>query len=196
MIKVENLYIKEIDFLINYTFKNRINYIYADNGSGKTLLLDYIGGLRVAKNDSINYHDKSLIYMRQNFFFNSRITVYEYLTFIKKLNKETIDDFLSFLDLYQINFPYEKIKNKKLGLLSGGEKQLLYVLSVLSIERDWYILDEPINSIDQNRSAILIELIKDMSYDNKSFILTSHTPINLADMKKILFSDLTSNSNE
>lgn len=195
MIKVDNLYIEEINSFINYTFENKINYICADNGSGKTLLLDYIGGLRLAKKEAINYYDKSLIYMRQNFFFNDRITVFEYLTFMKNLNMETIGDFLSFIDNYKINFSYETLKDKRLGLLSGGEKRLLYVLSVLSIKRDWYILDEPISNIDQTHSAMLIELIKNMSDDNKSFILTSHTPINLIDVNKIVFSDLTSNSN-
>ena len=50
MISVENLYIKEIDRTISVKFSKGINFLKGSNGSGKTLLLDYLSGLRKLKN--------------------------------------------------------------------------------------------------------------------------------------------------
>ena len=71
MISVENLYIKEIDRTISVKFSKGINFLKGSNGSGKTLLLDYLSGLRKLKNKKNIKNQNSNVYMRQNFSFYS-----------------------------------------------------------------------------------------------------------------------------
>lgn len=159
MISVENLYIKEIDRTISVKFSKGINFLKGSNGSGKTLLLDYLSGLRKLKNKKNIKNQNSNVYMRQNFSFYTKITAYEFINFIEKLNGYSVQHFFDFLEEYVPNYDFNLYKAKKLGLLSGGERRYLYILAILSIERDLYILDEPFSNIDQETKEQLIKLI-------------------------------------
>jgi len=65
VISVENLYIKEIDRTISVKFSKGINFLKGSNGSGKTLLLDYLSGLRKLKNKKNIKNQNSNVYMAQ-----------------------------------------------------------------------------------------------------------------------------------
>lgn len=127
MISVENLYIKEIDRTISVKFSKGINFLKGSNGSGKTLLLDYLSGLRKLKNKKNIKNQNSNVYMRQNFSFYTKITAYEFINFIEKLNGYSVQHFFDFLEEYVPNYDFNLYKAKKLGLLSGGERRYLYI---------------------------------------------------------------------
>nr|WP_244877118.1 ABC transporter ATP-binding protein [Brochothrix thermosphacta] len=63
---------------------------------------------------------------------------------------------------------------KQWGMLSGGEKRFLYVIILLSLDKDWYILDEPFASIDKKRKLLLYKLINVKLAEGKGIILTTH----------------------
>ena len=112
--------------------------------------------------------------MRQNFSFYTKITAYEFINFIEKLNGYSVQHFFDFLEEYVPNYDFNLYKAKKLGLLSGGERRYLYILAILSIERDLYILDEPFSNIDQETKEQLIKLIEKIHYKkNSNFIKKS-----------------------
>ncbi len=192
MIKVQNLYIKEINSLINCEFKDGINYLEGKNGSGKTLLLDYIGELRspsLQKGKIVNGTSK--IYMRQSFTFYNRLTVSEYIRFIQELSGEKIDCFQLFLQTYYPTLDFEQYKKSKLGLLSGGERRLVYILSILSVKKNWYILDEPFSNLDQEKKEALIEIIEKMCQQQKAnFIITAHEPFNFDSLNIVNFDSI------
>ncbi|WP_258081457.1 ATP-binding cassette domain-containing protein, partial [Enterococcus faecium] len=192
VIVIENLFIKEIEREINCKFEEGITYLKGKNGSGKTLLLDYISGLRspLPKNSKIS-NNTSCIYMRQNFTFYSRLTVNEFIHFIEGLTKESKRNFLYLLNTFFPNINFEKYKKKKLGLLSGGERRLIYILSILSIERKWYILDEPFSNLDQETREVLMVIIKTMNKEKKvNFILTAHENIPLDNLHVLDFNSI------
>ncbi len=175
---VENLYLKEVDKTFNINFRKRLNILQGSNGSGKSILLDYISGLRMAPEEAKIKGNNNIIYLNQNMYYNGRLRVDEYLKFIYNLNniRDYKEYFFDFVALY-LNDVVDEIKkmiNKKMGDLSGGERRFIYNLIILSIDREWYILDEPLTAIDQNRKKYLIDIIFDYALKGKGIILTSH----------------------
>lgn len=185
VLTVNDLYIKEIDRHITCEFQEGITYLKGKNGSGKTLFLDYLSGLR--GNQGIDNN----IYMRQNFTFYNRLTVQEYIHFIQDLSGNSRQHFVDFLQSYYPEMDFERYKKKRLGMLSGGEKRLIYVLSILSIKRDWYILDEPFANIDQETKEDLLTIITAIRQNQKAnFILTSHEPMDFNQLHTLDFNAL------
>lgn len=180
MISVSGVFIQEIDCVFDLEFGKGINILEGNNGSGKTLILDRIAGIadRKMNHDKISINGTS-IYLRQNFSFHSELSVFEYIEYIMALSDMTYDSFLIFISKYNIDINFSELEKKKIGLLSGGERRTLYLLSVLSIPRDWYILDEPFVNIDEDKKALLFKLIEDMSHDDKSFLITSHETVRI-----------------
>ena len=190
MLQVENLYIEQIDKTINCNFLEGITHLSGKNGSGKTLLLDYISGLRkLPKNASI-LNSGSTIYMKQNFRFHNRVILKEFIEFIEKINDQNITAFKKFTQKYFPDFSYEEIAHTKLGMLSGGERRFIYILTILSIERKWYILDEPFTNIDKDRRETLKEIIVSMSNFGSNFIITSHDTFGIQEARTVQFEDI------
>ena len=76
------------------------------------------------------------------------------------------------MDGYLKNFLFEpKIIDKKVGLLSGGERNRLLLAKVLSNPKEILILDEPTNDLDIETIDILIEFLKIF---NGGVIVASH----------------------
>ena len=67
-------------------------------------------------------------------------------------------------------FPHEML-NSKVGVLSGGEKRRLYLLTILMQQPNLLILDEPTNDLDIVTLNILEEYLKEF---NGSLIIVSH----------------------
>lgn len=180
-IKVENLYIREIDKTINLIFERRLSMLIGNNGSGKTILLDYISNLKKLPQGSKITGNKNLIYLNQNMYYNGRLTVNEYLKFIYNISNilEYKEYFFEFIKTHSENTLEEirKMLNKKMGDLSGGERRYLYNLIVLSIDREWYILDEPLAGMDKDNKKTILEIIYWHISNNKGIIMTTHEEI-------------------
>jgi len=67
-------------------------------------------------------------------------------------------------------FPHEML-NSKVGVLSGGEKRRLYLLTILMQQPNLLILDEPTNDLDIITLNILEEYLKEFS---GTLIIVSH----------------------
>ena len=66
------------------------------------------------------------------------------------------------------------LMEKQWGLLSGGERKYLYSMVLLSLDREWYILDEPFAYLDTEKKEILWKVIEAFASEGKGIILTSH----------------------
>ena len=60
------------------------------------------------------------------------------------------------------------------GMLSGGERKFLYTAILMSIDREWYILDEPFAYVDKSKKKVIWAIINQKIKDGKGIILTSH----------------------
>lgn len=59
-------------------------------------------------------------------------------------------------------------------MLSGGERKFLYAIILLSLDREWYILDEPFAFVDAVRRDRLWKIMNERVAEGKGIILTSH----------------------
>jgi ATP-binding cassette subfamily F protein uup len=149
--------------------------LIARNGAGKTSLLKIIGGKDSADSGNLIFrNDITVGYLEQEPPLNPELSVMdevylssndvllaikEYELACEAQNSDKLDDAIHKMDLLKA-WDYEiKVKqilstlkitdlDKKVGLLSGGQKKRLALASVLISEPDILILDEPTNHLD------------------------------------------------
>lgn len=170
---------KEILHSFNYTFnKGNIYGILGENGSGKTTLIDIILGLFIDEYEgeilynNINIKDIDMIKQRA-----LNISIVEQDPYVLEGSVEE--------NIYLTKYHYEKkyrnqILNKEFGAIysdgrgiSGGEKQKIGIVRMLSKCSDVMILDEPTSALDQESRCIIWELLKEIKKD-KIIIIISH----------------------
>ena len=78
--------------------------------------------------------------------------------------------------LGDIKTHFKNVMNKKVGKLgsklSGGQRQIVWILRSLFSESKMVILDEPTSSMDLKTKEKIIKLIKELSLDRNLIIIT------------------------
>ena len=176
----------DISFTIN---KGEFISIIGKNGCGKSVLVQHINGLLLPSCgdvfvDGINTKDKSRIYeirQRVGFIFqdpeNQIIagTVEEDIAFgmsnlgiERKVMRERIDEVLKKLNIYEY-------KKHDVNKLSGGIKQKLILASILVMDPEYFVLDEPTSMLDPTSCKVIMdELINLNKNYGKTLILITH----------------------
>lgn len=140
---------------INFEIKSKDKAaIIGPNGTGKTTLLQYI-----AKND----HHSIKFDVGMNVAYLSQIKG-ETLTESNTVNEEffnagfkTYDEIISCIRKYGFD---REIANKKIGSLSGGEKNILQIAKFSKEKTDMLILDEPTSHLDTYSQIALEKAIE------------------------------------
>lgn len=73
-------------------------------------------------------------------------------------------------------FSFEAKRKQKIRELSGGENQILKLISALSLNRDIYFLDEATTHLDEGKIKILFEFLVSIKESGKSIIMIEHHP--------------------
>jgi iron complex transport system ATP-binding protein len=74
-------------------------------------------------------------------------------------------------------FGITHLLEKKLGEISGGERQIVSICGAIVQDTDLIILDEPTSALDiKNQHAVLSIIKKITKEQGKTFILSSHNP--------------------
>jgi energy-coupling factor transporter ATP-binding protein EcfA2 len=60
-----------------------------------------------------------------------------------------------------LNFPVEELRDISVHHLSGGQRQLLKLAMAFSLNKKMLLLDEPFTFLDEQRRALLMNLIKE-----------------------------------
>lgn len=160
--------LKKIDLTVH---KGEVLGILGENGGGKSTLLKNISGLLKPTKGKL-YVEGVVGYLSQNpndYLFND--SVYEELKYTLD-NKdikdyEVIDKTLKDLDIYQY-----KYKNPR--DLSGGERQRVAIASILVMDPDILILDEPTRGLDKDLKEKLGHIILELKDKRKTVILVTH----------------------
>ncbi len=163
------------------------------NGSGKSTLLKVLDGLVFPQNGTIEafgtpLNEKNLNNDGLNHTFRQRVgfvfqnadaqlfssTVYEEIAFgplHMNLDASQIRQRVGdILDLFDLNH----IKDRPPFKLSGGEKRKVALASVLAINPDVLMLDEPTTGLDQRTQRWLIDMLVRLGGAGKTILTATH----------------------
>ncbi len=182
--------LKNINFSVK---KGEMFSIIGQNGSGKSTLLHIINALifpdagdvlfdgNVVSEKSLK--EKSLgIQFRQRMsyiFQNSDIqlfcpTVLDELLFSPlqlnlslEIAQERAEQTMSYLGIGYL-------RERPVYMLSGGEKKRVAIASVLTMNPDVLLVDEPLSNLDPKNQTFFIELLLELNQSGKTIIFTTH----------------------
>lgn len=167
--------------------------ILGANGTGKSTLLKLLAGLVQQQSGTFNAFGSKL---SQKTFSDSRLmaayhqkvgfifqnsdtqlfcsTVFEEIAFgllqlgySQKEIQQRIIDVLNMLGI-------ARLKDKTPFKLSGGEKKKVAVASILALNPQVLILDEPTNGLDPRTQRFLVELLNTLNKSGKTIITSTH----------------------
>ena len=162
------------------------------NGCGKTTFIKLLAGLLKADSGEILYADKNVFglsmkerskifaYVPQKTYSADDYFVKDYLTY----------GFINSLKFYQTpsNEQLAKVQDiakklsithllsKKMGQISGGERQIVSIASCLLQDTPIILLDEPTSALDLKNQNIVLSLLREITKEGKTIILSSHNP--------------------
>lgn len=173
----------------NATFKQGLNYIVGDNGTGKSTILKLICGLYPADKGNIKIDEQDINEIKRNsliknvsmifsdpYLFDG--SIYENIR-IGNLNA-TKDEIMDVSKLVKVHDFIESTANKydtEVGenglMLSSGEKQKIALARAILKDSPIILLDEVTKSIDKDSREAINEVIMNLMV-NKTVIIVTH----------------------
>lgn len=173
--------IKDISFKVKEGEK--IGLIGA-NGAGKSTILQLISGLYFCNKgrivvDNVEVNKRSLKEVRKNLGFvfqdsDNQLfmnTVYDDIAFGLRSNKVSEEDVsISVIEILN-QLSMEKLKDKEIYKLSGGQKKIVSIAGVLVMKPKIILMDEPTASLDPKSRRNIINIINNIQ---KTFVIATH----------------------
>lgn len=185
MLEIKNVYFKydKADILKNITLligHGEQILLIGENGCGKSTLLSLIGGLYSPYKGSINIDEISYknekkewkkkvgMMFQEALGFNSS-KVIDVLKFFSTLHNDTVElsSIITLTNIYDL-------KDKKIGKLSGGERQKVALAIALLGDPEYLLLDEPMSALDVPSRKEFVNILNTLKKYNKTIIITSH----------------------
>ena len=184
---------KILDDISLFINDSTVNVLLGLNGCGKTTLIKAMAGLfrhydgeilyDGEKLSSLSYRERSKIvaYVPQTFYGTDDVLVGDYLTFgtvnsfrfYELPKKEQLDKVYDISEKMHIS----TLLNKKLGEISGGERQTVCLCASLLQDSKVILLDEPTSVLDlKNQNLILTTLKNIAEQERRIIVLSSHNP--------------------
>ena len=149
------------------------------NGSGKTTLLKCFLGMVIPDSGDIMYNKSSILkqhayrekisYLSQITRFPDNLTVRELISFMKEIKTGNTRE-----DLFIKMFNLDKELDKKMGSLSGGNRQKVNITLALMHDDPLIILDEPSTGLDPLSLKELKKFILQERENGKLIVITTH----------------------
>lgn len=165
--------------------KGKVTFITGESGCGKSTLLKLFNGTLTQSKGNIYYKGKDTeklnsIELRKEislisqsvFLFDASIKD-NFIKFYKYRgqNVPSDEEMKEILNICCIKFPLDK----DCSVMSGGEKQRIYIAIYLSFKPEIIMLDEPTSALDNKNTFSVIENILSFCKNNKStVIIVSH----------------------
>ncbi len=131
-----------------------------ENGIGKSTFLRHFH----EKNSGVFCDQKPL-----DIFFDRKVLRYRE---ILQSSSSVIDN--EFFDQFWKASGLSEKEDRSLSHLSGGEAQLLKLISVCSAVSDVYLLDEPGQYLDREKKKLLGQLVANLTLKKKSLLIVEH----------------------
>ncbi len=170
-----------------------VNVLIGLNGCGKTTLIKLIVGFfenyhgnillknKNIKELTIKERSKIMAYVPQRSGVIDDFLIKDYLLLGKanQLNfyqSPTIQDEKNLVQ-YVEQFNITHLLDKKLGEISGEERQIVSICGAMIQETELVVLDEPTSALDIKNQQMVLALLKEIArLKGKTFILSSHNP--------------------
>lgn len=181
--------VKAVDDINISVEKGEFVAIVGTSGSGKTSLLNLLGGLDYADSGEVIIGEQSLLHMKdeertvfrrrnigfifQNYNLVSMLNVYKNVVLPIRLDgnkpdEEFVSEILKLLGLT------EKVKNRP-NQLSGGQQQRVVIARALAAKPQIVLADEPTGNLDSRTSAEVMGLLQMTSREfNQTIIMITH----------------------
>lgn len=172
--------------------------IIGSNGSGKSTFARLLNGLLIPQKgdvwvDGLNTHRAAKAIRRKvGFVFQNpdnqivMPTVEEDLAFGLKTLKLSSADIAHKVTTVLQHYQLEPLRHSPAHLLSGGEKQLLAIASVLVMQPQYLVLDEPTTLLDLRNRNRIRRVLKELEQPT---ILVSHDLELVSDVERVLVFD-------
>ena len=169
--------LKNINFSVK---KGEILGLLGVNGAGKSTIMKIIcsyvkpnsGKVKICEKD-IETHTKltksKIGYLSEKNPLYEEMYVTEFLFFISKFYKEKNKNLNTVLE----NTNLKEIKNKKIKILSAGQRKRVGIAQAILHDPDVLILDEPTATLDPNQKNEIHNLIKELG-KKKAILFSSH----------------------
>jgi ABC-type multidrug transport system fused ATPase/permease subunit len=134
----------------------------------------YIDGADISdiSSDSIR---SQVLYIRQNPTPYNR-TLYENISYGTNATKQDVQKLLNKYDLNKFfNITLDDKVGRRGDKLSGGQRQMIFLLRVLLSDKRIIILDEPTASLDPDTTSKVLEVLRHV-INNRTTILITHDP--------------------
>lgn len=195
MFKINNLtyqYDKSRKALDNITMdfdRGDIIGIIGSNGSGKSTLFNNLMGILKATQGEILYKNNQMKYDKKSLYNLRKEVGIVFQDPEKQIFYSMVYDDLAFA-LRNIGMDEKNIKvriNKALEAVNGedfidrpvhslsfGQKKRVAIASVIAMDNDLVLLDEPTAGLDPESTRAIVDIIKSMYKKGKKIIITSH----------------------
>ena len=174
--------------------------VVGPSGSGKTTLLMIIVGLLKPDKGKIFFMGKELTSMKKQDLENIRRkyiglvfqepNLFNYMT--SKENVEccaTLTNVMKGKDIDRLfsDLSLDRVKNRKVKHLSGGEKQRVSLARALSKRPKLLIADEPTASLDHENTRKMLELLDKLRNDyTLTIVVATHDPVVMKKADKLI----------
>ena len=136
---------------LNYKFNEGLYIVRGESGIGKTTLLNLVAGYIKPDSGNVFTQNAKISYLIQETVLFSNLTVREniYIKFAStNIDEKALNNFI-FENLSEIGLSSDLL-DKKVSLLSGGQKRKLELLLLSMDQSDAVLLDEPFANLDEN----------------------------------------------
>lgn len=90
--------------------------------------------------------------------------------FSKSSRKEAKQKAKQLLSIFRL----EHLLNKKVNLLSGGEKQRVAIMRALILDPDYIFADEPTGALDNQNTLDIMSILSELNRKGKTIIIITH----------------------
>jgi len=173
--------------------KGEIFSVIGSNGSGKSTLLHLLAGLLSTENGKVFFKndlvsEESLKSEEFNLYFRESVgyifqnsdsqlfcpTVFDELVFAPlQAGKDKETAFSRAEEVMQM-LNIDCLRNRPTYMLSGGEKKRVAIGSILTMNPDVLLFDEPMSGLDPKSRSYLIELIFQLNEAGKTIVIATH----------------------
>lgn len=158
--------------------------IIGENGAGKSTMLKLLTGILTAESGNITVNDillnkKNLKEIRKKVGFvfqesDNQLfmnTVYDDIAFGLRSSKKDEEAIKLKIDTILQEFQIERLRNKQIYKLSGGEKKVVAIAGIIVMNPEIILMDEVTASLDPKSRRTVINLIRDLK---ETTVIASH----------------------